>query len=54
MPTETFYEAVSLITDFPALAKAQPEDIEDSIARIDEVINGQSANVARSLPVLPS
>jgi hydrogenase-1 operon protein HyaF len=42
------------ITDFPDLAKAQPEDIEDGVARIDEVINGQPANVARSLPVLPS
>jgi len=42
------------ISDFPALAKAQPEDIEDGIARIDEALNGRQANAARSLPVSPS
>ena len=52
------YDKVTLrtieVTDFPALAKAQPEDIEDGIARIYEALNGQPASVARSLPVLPS
>ncbi len=42
------------ITDFPALAKAQSEDIEEGIARINEAIDGQPANVTRSLPILQS
>jgi hydrogenase-1 operon protein HyaF len=52
------YDKVTLrtieVTDFPDLAKAQSQDIEDGIARIDEALNGQPASVARSLPVLPS
>ena len=36
------------------LGKAQPEDNEDGIARIDEALNGWPASVARSLTVLPS
>jgi hypothetical protein len=52
------YDKVTLrtieVADFPALAKAQPEDIEDGVARIDGALNGQPASVARSLPVLPS
>lgn len=40
------------ITAFPHLAKSQPEDIEDGISRLDEVIGNQIPQTVRRLPVL--
>ena len=40
------------IADFPTLAKAQPEDIDDGIARLEAVLNAQTTTAKRTLPVL--
>ncbi|MCI0390900.1 MAG: hydrogenase expression/formation protein [Acidobacteria bacterium] len=42
------------ITEFPALAKSQPDDIMDGIRRLDEVLAENARGVIRALPVLPT
>ncbi len=40
------------IAEFPPLARAQREDIDDGIGRIDRVVAAQANEVRRALPVL--
>jgi hydrogenase-1 operon protein HyaF len=42
------------ITEFPALAKSQADDIDDGINRLDEVLAESASCVVRALPVLPA
>jgi hypothetical protein len=40
------------VTDFPALAKSQSDDIADGIGRLDKVLATQAPEAVRALPVL--
>ena len=40
------------VTDFPALAKSQPDDIADGIGRLDDVLATRAPEAVRTLPVL--
>jgi len=42
------------VSEFPALAKSQVEDIDDGIKRLDEAFAERVPRVARGLPVLPA
>lgn len=42
------------VSEFPALAKSQVEDIDDGINRLDEALAESAPRVARGLPVLPA
>jgi hypothetical protein len=42
------------ITEFPALAKSQADDIDDGINRLDQVLAESPSCAVRSLPVLPA